>query len=604
MLQLKLCPVLKKPTQGFPSLVTALHFLLDSCKPCLHLAERQVLPWRGIICSLPLGPVPLMGLKVWGSENGCSCWARGWDKLLGWEGKRQKNAQTAGLSQARAKVGIIEDKAQGCCCCLWSHSGWHQHPAKPVGSGVEPTSVWVGGALLLTACMNHWLLCQNITSVPHIPSPSSPALTLHCNLLQMCVQWEQWAQHRAGSSFLGGRGVCGTETRGAEGEVPHSQQHQHGTGAEKPNVCTHFSPPWLRFTTALKITNVMLKIKCAQKEKLKLYKAIFTLVLGCVLSPLCINCQEAPIWGCNLYSNIFKVHASVTAKGGPKIQDQLLLPLNWKRDSFQKKVSITRQTHQNPSKSVCLISWSSRMKVGQYSNGDSSAVRGQSSNKISLYAYQKYTDIPTQAIHPLLFYQASLSSEIFPKKGLHLYFQVIFLEGKRRNPHLSHQFSLQNENRRENLWHEIPYQTQIQYQISDHLVSKWWDIWCSLLFKHYQSRSCSQEAHEALYTPLSPHFQTDKPDQLSLSSQRRPQHKYLWLYKHLIQTHSQSRRLGTLLVWRSALTPSPCHLIWTCPTALPGTPAMLVGGSKQDSEAIYVISVPLANWFHLSHAQH
>lgn len=112
------------------------------------------------------------------------------------------------------------------------------------------------------------------------------------------------------------------------------------------------------------------------------------------------------------------------------------------------------------------------MKVGQYSNGDSSAVRGQSSNKISLYAYQKYTDIPTQAIHPLLFYQASLSSEIFPKKGLHLYFQVIFLEGKRRNPHLSHQFSLQNENRRENLWHEIPYQTQIQYQISDHLVSK------------------------------------------------------------------------------------------------------------------------------------
>lgn len=169
------------------------------------------------------------------------------------------------------------------------------------------------------------------------------------------------------------------------------------------------------------------------------------------------------------------------------------------------------------------------MHVGPHGNGDSSAVRGQSSNKISPYAYQKHTDIPTQVTHSLLFYQASLSSEIYPKKRLHLYFQVIVLECERQNPHLNHQSSLQDEKRRENLRHKIPYQIQIWYQISDHLVSKWSDIWCSLLFKHYQSRSCSPEDHEASYliwchpihlmpSYLSPHFQTDRPDQLSLSS--------------------------------------------------------------------------------------
>lgn len=45
----------------------------------------------------------------------------------------------------------------------------------------------------------------------------------------------------------------------------------------------------------LEITSVMLKIKCASKEKFMPYKANFTLVLGYVLSPLCINCQEVPI---------------------------------------------------------------------------------------------------------------------------------------------------------------------------------------------------------------------------------------------------------------------------------------------------------------------
>lgn len=55
MFQLKLCPVLQKPTGGFPSLIAALHFPLESCKPCLHLAERQLLPWRDMMCSLPLG---------------------------------------------------------------------------------------------------------------------------------------------------------------------------------------------------------------------------------------------------------------------------------------------------------------------------------------------------------------------------------------------------------------------------------------------------------------------------------------------------------------------------------------------------------------------
>lgn len=58
MLQLKLCPVVKKPTKGFPSPITTLHFLLKPCKPCLCLTERQVLPWREIICFLPLGPCP------------------------------------------------------------------------------------------------------------------------------------------------------------------------------------------------------------------------------------------------------------------------------------------------------------------------------------------------------------------------------------------------------------------------------------------------------------------------------------------------------------------------------------------------------------------
>lgn len=48
----------------------------------------------------------------------------------------------------------------------------------------------------------------------------------------------------------------------------------------------------------------------------------------------------------------------------------------------------------------------------------------------------------------------------------------------------------------------------------------------------------------------------------------------------------------------------PCHLIWTCLTALPGTPVMLVVGSNQDNEAIYVISVPLASCDFISHAQH
>lgn len=54
------------------------------------------------------------------------------------------------------------------------------------------------------------------------------------------------------------------------------------------------------------------------------------------------------------------------------------------------------------------------MCVGQHSNGDSSAVRGQSSNKMSLYVYKKYVDIPAQAIYPVLFYQVPLSPEIFP----------------------------------------------------------------------------------------------------------------------------------------------------------------------------------------------
>lgn len=36
----------------------------------------------------------------------------------------------------------------------------------------------------------------------------------------------------------------------------------------------------------------MLKIKHASKDSFKLYKAIFTLVLDCVLSSLCSNCQK------------------------------------------------------------------------------------------------------------------------------------------------------------------------------------------------------------------------------------------------------------------------------------------------------------------------
>lgn len=63
MLQLKLCPVVKKPIQKFPSIITALHSLLDSCKPCLHLNEKQVLPWREVMSSLLLSPCPTNGPK-------------------------------------------------------------------------------------------------------------------------------------------------------------------------------------------------------------------------------------------------------------------------------------------------------------------------------------------------------------------------------------------------------------------------------------------------------------------------------------------------------------------------------------------------------------
>lgn len=248
------------------------------------------------------------------------------------------------------------------------------------------------------------------------------------------------------------------------------------------------------------------------------------------------------------------------------------------------------------------------MHVSQHSNGDDSAARGQSSNET--YAYQKYTDIPTQAIRPLLFCQASLSSETFPLKRYYLYFWVIFLECERRNPCLSHQSSLQDENRRANLRHEIPYQPQIQYQISDHLVSKWSGIWCALLFKHYQSRSCSPEDHIASYTPLSPIFKLTShfssvcpPPTPVLPPASYSQQKYLWLYKHLIQTHSRSGGLGTHPVWRSALAASPLPSDLDLPHCT-ARHSMPVVRSNQDNEAFYVISVPLANCDFMSHAQH
>lgn len=68
-----------------------------------------------------------------------------------------------------------------------------------------------------------------------------------------------------------------------------------------------FLSPQVAFLSSLYLetTDAMLKIKCASKGSFKLYKAIFTLVLDCVLFPLCVNSPKNRTRDCNLCSNIF-----------------------------------------------------------------------------------------------------------------------------------------------------------------------------------------------------------------------------------------------------------------------------------------------------------
>lgn len=115
--------------------------------------------------------------------------------------------------------------------------------------------------------------------------------------------------------------------------LPAAPMRRRGRMATR--VCSLLPPLFaFRHGLYLEITNEMLKIKHASKDSFKLYKAIFTLVLDYVLSPLCVIFQK--VRDCNLYSNVFKVHVAVSTKGCPKIQGQLLLTSDWKRDSFQK----------------------------------------------------------------------------------------------------------------------------------------------------------------------------------------------------------------------------------------------------------------------------
>lgn len=67
----------------------------------------------------------------------------------------------------------------------------------------------------------------------------------------------------------------------------------HCRGRKAMCVCSFLSPQ-LAFCHSLYLatTDAMLKIKYAPKDSFKLYKAIFTLVLDCVPSPLCVNCQK------------------------------------------------------------------------------------------------------------------------------------------------------------------------------------------------------------------------------------------------------------------------------------------------------------------------
>lgn len=74
----------------------------------------------------------------------------------------------AGVSQGRAKLISLKSKSKAVAACEVIQGDTIPLPG-PVGGRVGPTNV----PFLLTACMVHWLLCQNITPVPCIPSPGS-----------------------------------------------------------------------------------------------------------------------------------------------------------------------------------------------------------------------------------------------------------------------------------------------------------------------------------------------------------------------------------------------------------------------------------------------
>lgn len=175
----------------------------------------------------------------------------------------------AGLSQGRAKVDSLKLKSKAVAACGVIQGDTIPLPG-PVGSRVGPTSV----PLLLTACVVHWLLCQNITSVPHIPSPV-PA-NIH-TALQPPAQWEQGTQHRAGADLL--------LILGKERSVWDRKQRSSRTGASLPAaptrnrsrkskcMCSFLSPlAAFHHCLCLEITYVMLKKNVLQKTNLSYIK--------------------------------------------------------------------------------------------------------------------------------------------------------------------------------------------------------------------------------------------------------------------------------------------------------------------------------------------
>lgn len=175
-----------------------------------------------------------------------------------------------------------------------------QVPVVPLPEQVLKLSILLDGRSITShSCMIHWLLCPNITPVPH--SFSWPCQHSHCIATSLkCITMAAMgpAQGRCEMQvqdlllvFGKERSVWDRNQRSSTPSSTNMEQEQES----QVQMFISLSLAAFHHSLYLEITSVMLKIKCTSKEKFKPYKANFALVLGCVFSPFCINCQEVPI---------------------------------------------------------------------------------------------------------------------------------------------------------------------------------------------------------------------------------------------------------------------------------------------------------------------